>query len=154
MKNAADGAHIYVIGSVMNGLPCPPCKIGITANLASRLATIQTGNHQKLTLVSTFFIPDRVLANTVEAAAHEKFQEYRLNGEWFSVNPIDATIGCCIAFREALHLLCKDGTEDVSGMLAMSGATASIGRSYRFISHCKAKNIRLAGSRMVDGPLP
>ena len=54
------------------------CKIGFSSNPESRLAQLQTGNPFSLELVAEMegCIND-------EKLLHEKFKEFRLNGEWF-----------------------------------------------------------------------
>ena len=57
------------------------CKIGFTSNVEKRLNVIQTSNPFKCTVKYTI-IGDKCR----ESFLHEKFKEYRLNGEWFLHN--------------------------------------------------------------------
>lgn len=56
-------------------------KIGIANDPKSRLAQLQTGNPIKLQLVSCYAFED---ATPVEKALHQKYSEFRVNGEWFT----------------------------------------------------------------------
>lgn len=66
---------VYMIRQGARG----PVKIGVARDVAKRLATMQTGNHEQLTLLRSF---DGSVAE--ERALHRKFADHRLAGEWFS----------------------------------------------------------------------
>lgn len=55
------------------------CKIGFSDNPSKRLSSLQTGNPQQLRL-------DKVIKGDkqLEKELHERFKEFRVNGEWFS----------------------------------------------------------------------
>lgn len=53
-------------------------KIGISANVMERLASLQTGAPEKIVL---YAVLDGWAAE--ETALHRRFAQYRLNGEWF-----------------------------------------------------------------------
>lgn len=58
-------------------------KIGFAKNVKSRLATIQNGNPERLTLLC------RVRGDAMmERLLHTYFRQYRLEGEWFRWNPL------------------------------------------------------------------
>lgn len=59
-----------------------PIKIGVTTNLAKRLATLQTGCPWRLQVMGVTYRPD---AYQMERWLHEHFGEYRIrsDGEWF-----------------------------------------------------------------------
>jgi len=65
---------IYFIQSGDNG----SIKIGETNNINRRLATLQVGTSEKLTLLG--FLDNDL---ETEKDMHLKFSEYRLRGEWF-----------------------------------------------------------------------
>ena len=71
---------VYVIGSSAN-----PVKIGIAANLTSRLGALQIGNPDPLVVHYAVRCPSR-LARQIEQTAHEKFKEHHRRGEWFNVD--------------------------------------------------------------------
>ena len=78
MRQLIGSRIVYFIGCERG-----PVKIGTTVNLAARLKKLQTGNPAKL----------KVLAivrggASVEASYHERFEAYRLQGEWFAGRPI------------------------------------------------------------------
>jgi hypothetical protein len=51
-------------------------KIGRALDVEKRFKTIQAGSHEKLILL-------KVIDANIEKELHEKFEDYRLNGEWF-----------------------------------------------------------------------
>jgi predicted GIY-YIG superfamily endonuclease len=61
-------------------------KIGIAANPQQRLSDLQTSHHEKLSLRYTLECPDRAAAFSVEQLLHRRFDDERLNGEWFDVD--------------------------------------------------------------------
>lgn len=63
-------------------------KIGIASDVDDRLATMQIGSPLKLELLRAVKRSD---ARKVEAQLHQKFDEYRSHGEWFSLPESDAT---------------------------------------------------------------
>jgi len=79
--SSSDGkGRVYVIGCQVG------CKIGWTSgDPIARVRALQTGNPYPLHLVGSV-----VGTMKMEAAAHERFDEYRMAGEWFNMNPFDA----------------------------------------------------------------
>jgi hypothetical protein len=53
-----------------------PIKIGVATNVDHRLASLQTGHYQKLTVI-------RLIRGNAERALHRKFAHLRIRGEWF-----------------------------------------------------------------------
>ena len=70
-------------------MPSGPLKIGSARNVARRLAMLQTGNPEKLTILSTYAVAadQAVLA---EKAIHRALYRHRLIGEWFRLSPEQA----------------------------------------------------------------
>lgn len=61
-----------------------PIKIGVANDPRARAATLQTGNHQRLTLL--LWVPG---TQRHEAELHARFKEHRVRGEWFEpVSPL------------------------------------------------------------------
>lgn len=77
VKNDLSG-FIYFIQGECGG----PIKIGYTTDLVKRLSSLQTGYPDRLELLLAF--PGN---RKHEKALHDKFEEYRLNGEWFRPAP-------------------------------------------------------------------
>lgn len=75
-----DGVCLYVVGATHTG----PLKIGITTSPDSRLASLQTGNHEKLSLFTYIVIPDK--SRWIEKTIHESLGLWRLHGEWFNIS--------------------------------------------------------------------
>lgn len=63
---------VYVVGFG------PYVKIGISVNVADRMASLQTGAPER---IDTYAILEGWAAE--EVALHRRFAAYRLNGEWF-----------------------------------------------------------------------
>jgi hypothetical protein len=55
-------------------------KIGISSDPESRLKTLQTGSPKDLKLSFSFPVPDD---KELEVYLHQRFEDRRLNGEWF-----------------------------------------------------------------------
>lgn len=87
--------------------PIGPVKIGITGNVQSRLAAVQTGCHQRLEVLAAFNLPDRDAARLVESELHRLGKNWRLEGEWFDIDPIIALEVACGVVR-----LFLDGRSD------------------------------------------
>ncbi len=68
--------YIYIIGNLDYNL----VKIGFSKKPNSRLGSIQTGCPFKIYIIAIFSGTMRT-----EKDLHEKYSEYRTNGEWFSV---------------------------------------------------------------------
>lgn len=58
-------------------------KIGVSNNPEKRCQELQTGNHGSLFLIAKFPFSNRFEAMAMEKELHLKFNDYRLNGEWF-----------------------------------------------------------------------
>jgi hypothetical protein len=57
-------------------------KIGVSNNPLSRLETLQTGSHQRMTLLG--ILPG---GYDVESQIHAQFAKSRIRGEWFTASP-------------------------------------------------------------------
>jgi hypothetical protein len=78
--------YVYVIGHAHETFG-HAVKIGITESIGSRLAQLQTGSCEDLTLFFAFQLPGRNIAARVESEFHEKFEDWRIRGEWFGMHP-------------------------------------------------------------------
>lgn len=56
-----------------------PIKIGISADVGSRLAALQTASHEPLTVIGTMRGSYKL-----ESSLHQLFSRFRIRGEWFS----------------------------------------------------------------------
>ena len=77
----SNSCYVYVIQAASGAV-----KIGIAANVQSRLSDLQSANHEKLTVVHTLGFATRRVAQAVEQAMHESYAPYSIRGEWFTVN--------------------------------------------------------------------
>lgn len=85
--------YVYIIKSEYG-----PVKIGITNNVDSRLASLQTATPVPLVLEHSFQAKNARAASKVEQRAHSKLSEFRLTGEWFSCSVDEATLAVAEAF--------------------------------------------------------
>jgi Meiotically up-regulated gene 113 len=79
-SNTSQPCHVYIIADGY----CH--KVGIANDVARRLATLQTGHPNKLTLVRSFQLPSRAAAMAVESESHDWLARYRVGGEWFEAD--------------------------------------------------------------------
>jgi len=56
-------------------------KIGISRNIKTRLAIIQSNNHEELILIGSIFG-----GLILEKEIHKKLEKYNIRGEWFKLN--------------------------------------------------------------------
>ena len=61
-------------------------KIGVAADLDSRLKGINTGSPMPTVVYRSRAFPSREQAHKVEARLHRLFAKFRSNGEWFSIS--------------------------------------------------------------------
>ena len=117
--------HIYLIAHVVDGRLDGLVKVGITANLSGRLATIQTGNPRKVDIAFSFGTPSRAIAQTLELAFHEVFAKHRMAGEWFDMNPVLALQGLVENLTAAFNYFIED-EELKTHALSASGVDEAI----------------------------
>ncbi len=60
-------------------------KIGFSKKPEKRIKELQTGNSRKLAIMGWIESEDKSL----EKNLHQKYEEFRLTGEWFSIEPCD-----------------------------------------------------------------
>lgn len=64
-------------------------KIGFSANVEQRVASLQTNLPEKITIIRRWSTP---YAHEIEQKAHRLLKHYRVYGEWFSIKPRIATL--------------------------------------------------------------
>ena len=81
--------YLYLIGRMYGDCKSmsPPIKIGVSNNPWTRLATIQTSCPFNLYIYHYFRFNSRIEAFEVESELHSQYEEKRLCGEWFNVDP-------------------------------------------------------------------
>lgn len=104
-KPVLDWTYVYVVSALHEERFVKPCKIGISKNFKSRVASIATSSPTPVQCVMAIPLPKRSLAEVIEKAAHEIFAKYRLNGEWFDLCPYQAGIGICTLIKEMYEAL-------------------------------------------------
>lgn len=88
--------HVYIIAHSSEIGPVAPIKVGISSNPSLRLAQFQTASPRKLEGVMTFKLRQREVALDIESTFHRLHDAFRLEGEWFDIDPVTA-----------IHLLCS-----------------------------------------------
>jgi hypothetical protein len=84
--NPRCGGYVYVVQWGDAG----PVKIGQAIDPRLRLAELQCANWNELRLVAVVPFVKEGMAQIIEPAAHALAGEYRLRGEWFDLEPIEA----------------------------------------------------------------
>lgn len=69
---------VYLIAPDPEG----PCKIGVATNPLSRLAALQVGYPEKLSIFGLVWFHSRLVALRAEAALLKHYDSWRLTGEW------------------------------------------------------------------------
>jgi hypothetical protein len=64
-----------------------PIKIGISGDVKSRLAGLQTASPEELIIRYILTCKNQESAYKVERLLHKKYADRRLSGEWFDINP-------------------------------------------------------------------
>ena len=104
---------IYFVRAGENG----PIKIGHANDVASRIATMQSGNHETLILVREIEGDTRT-----ERALHKRFVDYHIAREWFHFCPGMLTVDGAELDRNArLNLHHARVVDDLGGAIALSG---------------------------------
>ena len=67
------------------------CKIGISMNVKSRLATLQTGHASQLYVSGYIKTDNRQEALKVEKELHTRYRASKIRGEWFNITPEEVT---------------------------------------------------------------
>lgn len=86
---------VYIIAPRGSGGLTSPVKVGVTKSLGARLATLQTGCWLRLEVAYQFSLSSRELAYRAESLLHLEFADFRMQGEWFSVEPLFALEALC-----------------------------------------------------------
>lgn len=93
------GCYVYVIGPDHG----KAVKIGIAADPHQRVKQLQTGSPDALRVHRRWGPMSRAAASQVEAGAHFIAAGFRLEGEWFAMNPEMATLAVWTG-AESRHL--------------------------------------------------
>lgn len=73
--------YVYVIRNLSGAI-----KIGIADSVDRRLQSLQTGNHELLTVVYSLKVGSREIALAMERLFHERYAADSVRGEWFFVD--------------------------------------------------------------------
>lgn len=63
--------------------PKAPVKIGVTVDIDTRLAQMQTGNPQPLLCMALIHCDSKEHAYDLEKYLHRRLRKFRIQGEWF-----------------------------------------------------------------------
>lgn len=85
-------------------------KIGITNNLNKRVKQLQTGNSEKIELISFY---ESEYANKIEKSLHNKYSYVKKEGEWFTLSVLDEIefINECRRIEKNIKTLIDAGNE-------------------------------------------
>jgi hypothetical protein len=61
-------------------------KIGYAKEVNQRLKALQTGHHEKLTVLHTIITPDEKEDRRLEKLFHRALRTHHINKEWFSMD--------------------------------------------------------------------
>lgn len=80
-------------------------KIGISSDIQSRLASLQTANARDLILCHSILLNGRDEAQYFEGVLHQEFAEYRAMGEWFKITweRLEPAVKSLMDARKDLH---------------------------------------------------
>lgn len=95
--------HVYIICHGPNDGLSGPVKVGMANDPHKRLASLQSGNPNRLCIWRTFPTPDREIARHIERGFHHVQRKKRLSGEWFDINPRQAAFLMRMNFECAFH---------------------------------------------------
>lgn len=80
--------YVYVVATIRDGKHAAPIKIGITANMKSRLRALQTGSPYPVDVAFAVPVENTVMAVQIERMLHKTFSRFRMHGEWFDLLPV------------------------------------------------------------------
>lgn len=102
---------VYFIRAGENG----PVKIGYAADVASRMAFMQSGNHTRLVLLREIEGDTRT-----ERALHKRFVEYKIDREWFNFCPDMLTVDAeSLAKNECVASPHARAVDELGGAIAL-----------------------------------
>lgn len=79
-NDTSNSCCVYVIQAESGAV-----KIGIAANVNTRLRDLQVANHQELKVLYKLKVANRQIAQALEALLHERYAKDAIRGEWFNV---------------------------------------------------------------------
>lgn len=94
---------MYVIA--ISGQPEPIVKIGITGNVSARLSELSTASPFRLEVLARLGFQSRYEAIRNEQAIHRELRSFRLQGEWFHLDPwtLDSLLHAVRECAEVVH---------------------------------------------------
>lgn len=84
--------YVYIIAVEQNGILTGPCKIGTANDPDKRRAQLQTGSAYDLAVAYCYQFRDARDAGAVEKSTQADLQDCQLCGEWFDIDPVEATM--------------------------------------------------------------
>lgn len=121
MSDQFHESYVYLIAHKGEHGDVGPVKVGFTKSAPEkRMVILQTGNPTRLSLVFKFSAPTPELARLAESVFHEVAKDYRLTGEWFDMEPMEALNALTKCFM-GLIAQDVDNAEDLIDLLKWSG---------------------------------
>jgi hypothetical protein len=83
------GSYVYIVATLgIGGRPGLPIKIGRTDRCPKeRFGALSTASAHPTALYGVIRLDTKAQAKAVELAYHVEFEQYRMNGEWFRIDP-------------------------------------------------------------------
>ena len=107
-----------------------PVKVGLTGNVAGRLAAIRTACPHNVGLFASLRLPSRDVARDLERCFHRVKKDTRMNGEWFDMEPRVAYESLCYGLVVGLVYQMPNSTiEEVRKCADWAGADVEIPES-------------------------
>lgn len=116
-----DDVFLYVIGTRRDGKVQSPTKVGISAQPYSRFSNLQTASPYELVLVKAFRLPTREIALEMEDCFHSTQKASRLKGEWFEIDPREATCIVSLHIRWALECFTNLNEDELKAAFELAG---------------------------------
>jgi hypothetical protein len=82
--------YVYIMCRQIKGEMVSPVKVGITCDLLSRRAQMQTNSPAKIVVYAAFLMSGTRSARAVERMVHDELRDSRCSGisrEWFETRP-------------------------------------------------------------------
>lgn len=95
-----EAVHLYIIRAGSN--PKAPIKVGIAHNIQQRLRSLQSGNPNKLEVLTCITMNTRREAESLEQHIHRRLKHCRMASEWFNVNKMGGALKAALKEYEGI----------------------------------------------------
>jgi hypothetical protein len=137
--------YLYLIGAFDYNNDILAVKIGVSNDIAQRIAAIQTGQFCDVKLLAAWETDSRMKCFHVEKTLHENYAQRRMRGEWFRriimrdaiplVNDLMGSIPCSLS----------NVTGHLSELRDAADRKVERNRRYRESKRLRKQSLKLAG---------